>query len=85
MVQHRRFAHALRDFEYALQTEKVAHEMLRAEFVDEGGPGRAPLRELGWLYCRGYKVWMRRREETGSEPHVEYESRRWVPAFNFAR
>ena len=46
-MQHRRFAHALRDFEYALQTEKVAHEMLRAEFVDEGGPGRAPLR--AWL------------------------------------
>ena len=45
-MQHRRFAHASRDFEYALQTEKVAHEMLRAEFVDEGGPGRAPLTSL---------------------------------------
>ena len=64
MVQHRRFAHALRDFEYALQTEKVAHEMLRAEFVDEGGPV-ARLCELGWLYCRGCRAWTKLLGGTG--------------------
>ena len=53
--------------------------MLRAEFVEEGG--RAPF-GLGWLYCRGCQV--DEATEGRSEPHVEYESRRWVPAFNLA-
>jgi len=83
VVQHRRFAHALRDFEYALQTERVASEMLRAEFVEEGGPGRAPLRAWLALLSRLQGVDESTRRDM-SEPHVEFESRRWVPAFNLA-
>ncbi|KAJ8609246.1 hypothetical protein CTAYLR_008064 [Chrysophaeum taylorii] len=77
VVQHRRFAHAVRDLEYVLQTDDVAAVALSPPSSSNGN-GRAFDAVLALLSrLQGLDPAVRR-----DRFHVEYESRRWIYAFN---
>lgn len=78
LLQHRRYAHLLRDMDYALQTEGTAAGVLRQAYP---GPGPRPLR--AWVEALSM---MQHADpmvrKTGT--HLEFESSVWMQAFTLS-
>ena len=75
LIQHRRFAHILRDLDYTLQTTGTSRAVLLQAFP---GPGPQPL--ANWMRLLGA---LQHTDQTVRKigAHMEYESVTWTAVF----